>query len=926
DDSTVTEVMLALCVFIAIIYATSAIVYNIGTTAAKGSLAYENIRYGVERWNNDNFAYTEITLHIVATDLYYASFEELMCDVMQHSVVAVLIPPSDDLLDESLIKSMCHHFQVPCISMKMGNPLEFVSDYVTSVGPRRGSGAQATSEFLENLRWTSFLLAYQFDTDLEELAPLIYDRRSSHNGGVRASVKVRKLPNNTDDYEPFLKYVRNRLRQTNIVIHSNNITVIYALLQQAKGMNMTEPPFSYIFTNTDLSLLEDFLNNAYGAFHCNITGLQLVKNDPMMKTSLALISEAVWVIGTAVFKMKELRNPPRPSALLCDAQDSWVDGKRMNAAIRGLRGRRQLTGDVRFDGQGEREDLVYYGIGRINSQFLKLGNWTERTGWQFDGRYANKWEFDIDPDADDLAGLHLRVVVYLEEPFVTKNSDNQYEGFCIDLLKEMAAILKFNYTIIEVQDGSYGIEDESGRWNGIIGVLQRHEADVSISALTITYSRVEVVDFTLPFMHLGISILLARANDDSEKSSMFTFLEPLSFSVWLSLIGAYLSVSFIMYLLARFSPYEWYDIEKIDERDRSIENQKNQFSVLNSLWFAVGSLMQQGSDVIPRAAATRVVAVIWWMFTQILISSYTAQLAAFLTVERMTTPIESTADLASQQKIRYGTLKSGSTMDFFRESRIPIYERMWSIMESSSPTVFVNSSKEGIARVKAGNYAYMMESSMVEYYMERDCQLQSIGGLLDSKGYGIALPKGSPLRDILSRTVLQLQERTILEALKSKWWRDMREGPSCSPQAEKSRASPPQSVFGIFYVLVTGLIIALLLAFGEYCIESRHDSSRLKLTVLGKIRDWWIGLNCDKAEKARNKLRNMQLDTAGQELPNISSPETGDEQSFYIRSGMHRTRASSTISREGLRRLSRMLSANHEQLIHLQLKERDALS
>lgn len=81
-----------------------------------------------------------------------------------------------------------------------------------------------------------------------------------------------------------------------------------------------------------------------------------------------------------------------------------------------------------------------------------------------------------------------------------------YEGFCIDLLNEMAAVLKFNYTIIEVQDGTYGIEviprkvvqslliqDESGRWNGIIGVLQRHEADLSVSAVTITYSRVEVV-------------------------------------------------------------------------------------------------------------------------------------------------------------------------------------------------------------------------------------------------------------------------------------------------------------------------------------------------------------------------------------------------------------------------------------------------
>ncbi|VDK68151.1 unnamed protein product [Anisakis simplex] len=93
-------------------------------------------------------------------------------------------------------------------------------------------------------------------------------------------------------------------------------------------------------------------------------------------------------------------------------------------------------------------------------------------------------------------------------------------------------------------------------------------------------------------------------------------------------------------------------------------------------------------------------------------------------------------------------------------------------MQSTTPTVFVNSSREGIARAKAGNYAYMMESSMLEYYMARDCQLQAIGGLLDSKGYGIALPKGSPLRHLLSQTVLQLQERTILEALKMKWWKD----------------------------------------------------------------------------------------------------------------------------------------------------------
>ncbi|KAJ8934289.1 hypothetical protein NQ314_013476 [Rhamnusium bicolor] len=65
------------------------------------------------------------------------------------------------------------------------------------------------------------------------------------------------------------------------------------------------------------------------------------------------------------------------------------------------------------------------------------------------------------------------------------------------------------------------------------------------------------------------------------------------------------------------------------------------------------------------ATSTRIVGGIWWFFTLIIISSYTANLAAFLTVERMITPIESAQDLAEQTEISYGTLEGGSTMTFF---------------------------------------------------------------------------------------------------------------------------------------------------------------------------------------------------------------------------------------------------------------------
>lgn len=65
-------------------------------------------------------------------------------------------------------------------------------------------------------------------------------------------------------------------------------------------------------------------------------------------------------------------------------------------------------------------------------------------------------------------------------------------------------------------------------------------------------------------------------------------------------------------------------------------------------------------------------------------------------------------------------------------------------MESSTPTVFTKNNEEGRDRVLNGKnlYAYLMESSSLEYITERYCSLTQIGNLLDSKGYGIAMPKG----------------------------------------------------------------------------------------------------------------------------------------------------------------------------------------
>lgn len=51
------------------------------------------------------------------------------------------------------------------------------------------------------------------------------------------------------------------------------------------------------------------------------------------------------------------------------------------------------------------------------------------------------------------------------------DGNDRYEGFCVDMLKELADILRFNYKIHLVGDGVYGVPEANGTWTGMVGEL-----------------------------------------------------------------------------------------------------------------------------------------------------------------------------------------------------------------------------------------------------------------------------------------------------------------------------------------------------------------------------------------------------------------------------------------------------------------------
>ncbi|XP_047025045.1 glutamate receptor ionotropic, kainate 2 isoform X1 [Helicoverpa zea] len=847
-------------------------------------------RYAVERVNADRAVLPRAKLlaqveTISPQDSFHAS--KRVCHLLRSGVAAIFGPQSAPAAAH--VQSICDTMELPHLETRWDYRTRRESCLV-NLYPHPAALSRAYVDLVRAWGWRSFTIVYENSDGLVRLQELL-----KAHGPSELPVAVRQLPD-SHDYRPLLKQIKNSA-ESHIVLDCTTER-IRDVLQQAQQIGMMSDYHSYLITSLDLHSvdLEEF---KYGG--TNITALRLLdperadvqrvvrdwvydearkgrklqlghttakENMTFIKTETALMYDAVHLFAKALHDLDTSQQiDVRP--LSCEAEDTWPHGYSLINYMKIVE-MKGLTGVIKFDHQGFRSDFTLDIIELTRDGLQKAGTWNSSEGVNYTRSYGENQKQIV----EILQNKTLIVTTILSSPYCMRREASekltgnaQFEGYAIDLIHEISKILGFNYTFKLAPDGRYGSYNrETKEWDGMIRELLEQRADLAIADLTITYDREQVVDFTMPFMNLGISVLYRKPI--KQPPNLFSFLSPLSLDVWIYMATAYLGVSVLLFILARFTPYEWHqthtpDGEKMEnifslanclwfaigslmqqscdflpkfspyewDSPRNCLDEppvlENQFTLLNSLWFTIGSLMQQGSDIAPKAVSTRMVAGMWWFFTLIMISSYTANLAAFLTVERMDSPIESAEDLAKQTKIKYGALKGGSTAAFFRDSNFSTYQRMWSFMESARPSVFATSNKEGEERVVRGKgaYAYLMESTTIEYVVERNCDLTQVGGMLDSKGYGIAMPPNSPYRTAISGAVLKLQEEGKLHILKTKWWKEKRGGGSCRDETSKSSSTANElglaNVGGVFVVLMGGMGVACVIAVCEFVWKSR---------------------------------------------------------------------------------------------------------
>ena len=119
------------------------------------------------------------------------------------------------------------------------------------------------------------------------------------------------------------------------------------------------------------------------------------------------------------------------------------------------------------------------------------------------------------------------------------------------MLEQISELVGFNYVIELVPDRNYGAKNlTTGEWNGLVKELMDGTADIAIGAMTINFAREEVIDFTKPFMNLGISILFKIPS--GKPTRLFSFMNPLAVEIWLYVLAAYVMVSFTLFVMARY--------------------------------------------------------------------------------------------------------------------------------------------------------------------------------------------------------------------------------------------------------------------------------------------------------------------------------------------------------------------------------------
>ena len=358
---------------------------------------------------------------------------------------------------------------------------------------------------------------------------------------------------------------------------------------------------------------------------------------------------------------------------------------------------------------------------------------------------VESWISAADPDAvglDDAAADEtadtgtLMVAARALPPFVIYENGT-YSGFEVELVRLVAAKLGWSTEIYAVDTVAKQVDD-----------IDRGVAQVGLGGVAITESREEVVDFSLPVLDSGLTILVLNDSSRGVGDRIVTFLGAVASSdlPWLLVVfgvAVLVAAHLVWWLERRHNP----DFATPYGR-----------GIWDSFYWSVVTMSTVGyGDKVARGTKGRVLALVWIALGTLVFASFTAAIASSLAVTELRSEISGPSDLTGR-RVATVTRSAG-------ERYLP---------SIGVGPVLVDNVEDAYPLLSEGDVdAVVFDAPVLQFHAAREGagEVATVGADFQRVQYGLMLSEDdAELQESIDLALLDLIESGIYQQLHDAWF------------------------------------------------------------------------------------------------------------------------------------------------------------
>uniref|UniRef100_A0A6N2KDK0 Glutamate receptor n=1 Tax=Salix viminalis TaxID=40686 RepID=A0A6N2KDK0_SALVM len=477
-------------------------------------------------------------------------------------------------------------------------------------------------------------------------------------------------------------------------------------------------------------------------------------------------------------------------------------------------------------------------VSGISTVIWPGGNSAAPKGWEIPSSNGKKLKIGV-PVKDGL-GQFVSVTRNLSSNTTT------VKGYSIDVfeaaVRSLPYALLYEYIPYANPDGG-----PAGNYDDLI----HQKYDAVVGDTTIVSNRSLYVDFTLPYMESGVSMIVPVT--ENNKKSAWIFLKPLTWDLWVTSFCFFIFIGFVVWVLEH----------RINEDFRGPPSNY----IGTSFWFSFSTMIFAHRERVVNNLS-RFVLIIWCFVVLILTQSYTASLTSLLTVKQLQPEVTDVNDLIKRgEYVGYheGSFVAGILLELgFDNSKLVMYNSFEKCDE-----LFSKGSGNG------GISAAFDEAPYMKLFLSKYCSKYTmIEPTFKTAGFGFVFPKGSPLAPDVSRAILNLIDDDNMKQIEDKWFGKQSSCPDSSTSISSNSLSL-RSFWGLFLIAGIASLSALLIFTVNFVYQERRVLSPddPRASMWRRIQNLFIVFD-ERDQTAHAFRKNEVSDRSGVDLPDAGEPSS----------------------------------------------------